>query len=81
MADWRRAFASYVEGRHDGGLAESEEEREEEAAVPDVDGTSTSWEAPAPPIDRLAAAVPDRLDFHRGAGTWRERIADVDRPA
>lgn len=74
----RRALRAYVMG-HDRGW---EAERKLEAADREVEPRFADRFREAPPEGASAAApttrfgvpVPERLDFHRGPDTWRDRI-------
>lgn len=84
-ADWRVALRAYVAG-HDRGcdtehkLADAirvtaEESRPEGGFEDDTE----AGEAPEGVLESLSTPrrvpVADRLDFHRGPGTWRRRLA------
>lgn len=73
--DVRKAIDVYRAGRSRNlPLAEKVRRaaREVEPAVPGFEPPS---EAERRPLPCYGVPVPETLDFHRGAGTWRDRIA------
>lgn len=71
--DLKRALAAYVSGRSGGWDSELKSPREEQRPA--------SFDANSAPAAKAAApygvAVPERLGFERGPGTWRRRLAEA----
>lgn len=90
LADWRRAMRAYVQGHDRGwdadrkyaeaggeveATAPSREEEPDRAPEPDV-ASDEAEEATGETEEGtvFGVPVPDRLDFHRGASIWRDRL-------
>ncbi|MFQ5888428.1 MAG: hypothetical protein ACE5JR_00095 [Gemmatimonadota bacterium] len=72
--DLRRAFDIYVRGRSRNTDPE-EKARRVSSPVDPPDAGAAALESGVRPPARFGVPIPERLDFHRGAGTWRERLA------
>lgn len=95
LGDWRRAMRAYVRGHDRGWDADrkyAEADREREAPAParqeeprrtperDVDSVEAE-EATGETEEGtvFGVPVPTRLDFHRGASIWRDRLPRLAR--
>jgi hypothetical protein len=85
--DWRVALRAYVSGHDRGGDADVKlDDARRAAAVQAMSARAPAREASEAGASETRAGegvavrpplrvpVPDRLDFHRGAGTWRRHL-------
>lgn len=77
-ADWRRAFDVYVVGRSRALTADEKRgiarARARHRASPPERGATRSLEA------SYGVPIPERLQYHRNASTWRNHLPEPESP-
>jgi hypothetical protein len=71
-SDWRRALDVYVAGRS--RVLDADEKRRLAAAAPHARAGERRTGGTRPAATPTRVVVPDRLEFFRNAGTWRDRL-------
>lgn len=75
--DFRGAFDTYVTGRHKAIPAQEKiaADSGRTETLPSSLGAASGDAANASFRPRVGVGIPERLVFHRGAGTWRDRLS------
>lgn len=75
-SDWRKALDVYVAGRS--RVLDADEKRRLAAQAPHARGDARRVGATRPETKSGRVNVPERLEFFRNAGTWRNRLPGGD---